>query len=180
MTLHDVILLALSRDHASHSQWRSEVVASRWGYILWSVAEVLDCDQSPRFLVHQKITTAKSMRPLATPVRLKRRFGLFHCVAIIAGIIVGTGVYVAPTVIFLRISSPGLALILWPIGGAISLLSSLVFAELGTTYPECGDAYLYLRIFYGELVSFVEFWQYFFFARTGYNAIKCLLAASWV
>ena len=120
------------------------------------------------------------MQATHTPVGLKRRFGLFQCVIIIVGIITGTGIYVAPTGIFLRISSPGLALILWPIGGAISLLSSLVFAELGTTYPECGDAYLYLRIFYGELVSFVEFWQYFFFARTGYNAIKCLLAASWV
>ena len=95
--------------------------------------------------VHE-IPTSTEMPSFTTPVRLEHQFGLLQCVANIAGIIARTGTYVAPTGIFLRMSTPGLALILWPIGGAISLLSSLVFSKPGTTYPKCSEAYLYLRM----------------------------------
>ena len=86
------------------------------------VADSLSCR------VHQTPTSTE-IPPFTTPDRLKHQFGLFQCIAIIAGIIAGTGIYVAPMGIFLRLSSPGLALIIWPIGAAIGLLSSQVIFD---------------------------------------------------
>ena len=110
-------------------------------------------------------------------ISLRRRFNLFYSVSMVGCLIIGSGIYVGPTGVLKRIASPGLALILWGFVGFVSLIDSLVYAELGTTFPRCGSSYLYHELFYGQWVGFLTLWRYFLITRPGANALKCLLAA---
>lgn len=107
-------------------------------------------------------------------VRLKRRLGLHHGVAVIVGLVVGSGIYVAPKGIMIGTGSAGLALILWVVCGIGATLGALCFAELGTTFPVSGEKYVYLRELYGDFPSFLYLWMYMVMFRPGANAIKAL------
>ena len=111
-------------------------------------------------------------------VLLQRQFNIIGCLSMVGCLIIGSGIYVGPTAILNRMSSPGLALLLWGAVGLVSIVDNLVCAEWACTFPACGAIYLYLEIFYGPAIAFLQFWEIFFIARPGYNAIKCLLAAT--
>ena len=113
-------------------------------------------------------------------VKLKRRFGLLYCVAILVGFVIGSGIYIAPAGVMRRVPSSGVALILWTIAGVIGMLGALTNAELGTTYPTSGDKYVYMQEFYGDFLGFLYLWQYLLVGRPGANTIKCLIFAQWV
>ncbi len=114
------------------------------------------------------------------PVRLKRRMGLIHGVAIICGIMIGSGIYVTPRGVLQGTNSVGLALLLWLLGGCIGTLGALCFAELGTTFPTSGEKYAYLEKMYGPFVAFLYLWTYVLLYRSGASAIKCLTFANYI
>lgn len=105
-------------------------------------------------------------------VRLKRQLGLLHGVSIVAGLVIGVGIFVSPGGVILHTGSAGLSLVMWVVGGILSLLGSLTFAEIGLVIPQFGAHYAYLRIMYGRFVGFLFIWTYLFFVRDGGNAIS--------
>jgi len=113
-------------------------------------------------------------------VRLKRQLGLLHGVAIVAGLVIGSGIYISPRGVILHAGSTGLSLILWVVGGALSMLGALTYAEIGIVIPQSGALYAYMRVLYGRFASFLYIWSYLFFVRVGANAIKCLLFGRYV
>jgi len=113
-------------------------------------------------------------------VRLKRQLGLLHGVGIVAGLVIGAGIYISPRGVILHAGSTGLSLVLWVVGGALSALGALTYAEIGTVIPQSGALYAYLRVLYGRLAGFLFLWSYLFFVRVGANAIKCLLFGRYV
>ena len=108
-------------------------------------------------------------------VRLKRQLGLVHGVAIVAGLVIGSGIYISPRGVILHAGSVGLSLILWVVGGALSMLGALTYAEIGIVIPESGALYAYARTMYGRFAGFLYVWSYLFFVRVGANAVKCLV-----
>ena len=116
--------------------------------------------------------------PVRTRVELKRRFHGIHGIALLSTFIIGTGIYLGPTGVLLRITSPGLALIVWTTIGFVGMVDGLVYAEYATVFPRCGCSYLYLEIFHGPAIGFLRLWVYFFISRPGTDAIKSLLAAT--
>ena len=87
----------------------------------------------------------------------KREVSLFSGVNVLAGIMVGSGIFYLGSYVLIRSGmSMGLALIVWVIAGLISLLSGLCYAELGTMMPKSGGAYIYLREAYGERIAFMN------------------------
>nr|WP_315024793.1 amino acid permease [uncultured Aminipila sp.] len=86
----------------------------------------------------------------------KREIGVFGGVSIIGGIMIGSGIfYLGSYVIERTAMNLGLALICWVIGGMISIMGGLCYAELGAAMPRAGGRALYLNEAYHPVVGFL-------------------------
>ncbi len=96
-----------------------------------------------------------SIEENTSSVSLKRALGLFDGVNILVGIMVGSGIFYLGSYVLMRSGmSLGLALLVWIIGGIVTLISGLCYAELGAMLPKAGGRYVYLKEAYGNTVAF--------------------------
>lgn len=92
----------------------------------------------------------------AVKSEFKQEIGVFGGVSIIGGIMVGSGIFYLGSYVLMRTGmSLGLALLCWIIGGIISLLGGLCFAELGASRPVAGGMVVYLNEAYHPIVGFL-------------------------
>lgn len=85
----------------------------------------------------------------------KKEIGLFGGISIIGGIMIGSGIFYLGSYVLQRTHmSMGLALLCWIIGGLVSLLGGLCFAELGASRPVAGGMVVYLNEAYHPVVGF--------------------------
>ena len=117
---------------------------------------------------------------MAGGLKLKRQLTLIQGVAVICGLVIGSGIFIAPKAAIRGAQSVGLCLILWAVGGVLATLGALSFAELGTMLPSGGEKYHYLEQVFGPFVSFLYLWVYLLAFRAGGNALKCLTFAKYV
>jgi basic amino acid/polyamine antiporter, APA family len=111
-------------------------------------------------------------------MKLKKELGLFSSVSMLAGIMIGSGIYFfSMLVLGLANNSLGLSLLAWVVGGIITLFSALTYAELGTLFPKTGGYYVYLRKAYGRRVAFLSGITNFFLSSSGSVALLALLFA---
>lgn len=83
---------------------------------------------------------------------------LLDAIAIIVGIVVGAGIFKTPSVVAQNVSSESWLIGVWLIGGLVSLVGALTYAELATAYPNTGGDYHYLHRAYGARLSFLFAW----------------------
>lgn len=114
------------------------------------------------------------------PVRLKRRLGLLEGVAVIIGVIVGSGIFVTPKEVLNDSGSIAASLLVWLLCGLLSLMGALCMAELGTSIPDSGGDYTYIRMSYGPCVSFLYLWVTVFVILPASNAVAALTFANYV
>lgn len=99
---------------------------------------------------------------------LRRDVGLFGGISVLAGIMIGSGIFYIGAIVLQRSGmSLGLALLVWLIGGLVTLMSGICFAELGAMMPKAGGYYVYLREAYGERVAFMCGITNFFLSSSG-------------
>ena len=91
-------------------------------------------------------------------IELKKQVTLVQGVAIIVGIIIGSGIFVSPVGILQNVQSVGLSLVMWGICGLYNMLCALCYAELGTTFPQSGGEYIYIKKAFGDFMGFVCLW----------------------
>lgn len=91
---------------------------------------------------------------------LPRSIGFWGGSAIMVGIIIGSGIFRTPTSIARELGSPSLILVLWFVGGVLSLFGAFSYAELGTMFPRSGGIYVYIVEGLGEILAFVFGWTY--------------------
>ncbi len=99
--------------------------------------------------------------------KLTRQLGLFDATMIVMGGIVGSGIFINPYVVALRVHSAALILGVWAAGGLLALLGAFIWAELATRLPEAGGQYLYLREAFHPSVAFVYGWVLLLVTQTG-------------
>ena len=92
---------------------------------------------------------------------------LGDAVAMIVGIVIGVGIFKAPSIVAGSVASEGVFLALWVAGGVISLIGALCYAELGSAYPNAGGEYFFLRRAYGDWLSFLFAWARMTVIQTG-------------
>lgn len=95
------------------------------------------------------------------------QLSLWDAVSIIIGIVVGTGIYETPPLVFQSVPGPWTALGVWALAGLLSLIGALCYAELASTYPRSGGDYVYLTRAYGSCVGFLFGWAQLAVIRTG-------------
>lgn len=92
---------------------------------------------------------------------LPRRLGLFSCVSVVAGTMIGSGIFLVPNLIARDLASPWAILAMWIFGGLLSLAGGLAFAELGAMMPQAGGQYAWIREAFGPMAAFLCGWMFF-------------------
>lgn len=91
--------------------------------------------------------------------QLQKTIGLWSATSLVIGSIIGAGIFMRPATMAGQLGSPTLLLTVWVVGGAVSLIGAMIYAELGAMYPETGGPYLYLQEMYGDLPAFLYGWS---------------------
>ncbi|HVH67078.1 MAG TPA: amino acid permease [Gemmatimonadales bacterium] len=90
---------------------------------------------------------------------LKRQLGLLDSTMINVGTIIASAIFIVPSAIAAALQATGPAILVWLVGGAVSLLGALSVAELGAAMPEAGGMYVYLSRAYGPVWGFLYGWS---------------------
>ncbi|HMO85512.1 MAG TPA: amino acid permease, partial [Lacipirellulaceae bacterium] len=100
-----------------------------------------------------------NLRNATPPVRdAQSTLGLWDAISLVVGIVVGTAIFRSAPLVFQNTSGPWQALAAWALGGALSLIGALCYAELATTYPRSGGDYEYLTRAFGPWAGFMFGW----------------------
>lgn len=102
----------------------------------------------------------------ATP-RLVRGLGLLDSTMLVAGSMIGSGIFIVSADIARTTGSTGWLLALWLLTGALTLIAALSYGELAAMMPRAGGQYVYLREAYSPLWGFLYGWTLFLVIQTG-------------
>lgn len=97
--------------------------------------------------------------------QLTRGLGAYSTTAVVAGTVIGTGIFLVPSQMLAHTGSPAKVMEVWVFAGVLSLFGALGYAELGGALPEAGGEYVYLREAYGPGMGFVYGWSQFLVAK---------------
>jgi APA family basic amino acid/polyamine antiporter len=109
--------------------------------------------------------------------RLLRKLGVRDASLIVMGGIVGSGIFVNPSVVARLVHTPFLIMLAWAIGGVIAITGAGVFAELGARRPHDGGVYAYLRDAYHPVVAFCYGWTLLLVSQSGGSAASAVTFA---
>lgn len=98
---------------------------------------------------------------------LKRKINLFGLTMIVIGSCIGSGIFMTSNKIVGQLVDFEKVLLVWFLGGLVSILGTLTFAELGGMFPKSGGIYVYLKEGYGRLFGFLYGWGILFIINTG-------------
>lgn len=96
---------------------------------------------------------------------LVRGLNVWHATSIVAGTIIGSGIFLVPAEMMQAVGSAGLVYLAWIVGGLLSFFGALTYAELGAVRPFAGGEYVYIRDAYGPLPGFLYGWTWFLIAK---------------
>ncbi|HEY4091845.1 MAG TPA: amino acid permease [Luteibacter sp.] len=96
--------------------------------------------------------------PAPQPAHYLRRLGTWDAAMIVIGGVIGAGIFRTPAAVAKSTSSGMEVIILWAVGGLLTLAGVLCYAELGARRPQAGGTYVYLREAFGRLPAFLFGW----------------------
>jgi APA family basic amino acid/polyamine antiporter len=99
--------------------------------------------------------------------RLRKELNVFDATAVVVGTVIGSGIFLLPSFVAAQLHSLGAVLLVWLVGGVLSLFGALSLAELGSIYPGTGGLCTYLRHIYGPLPAFLYAWALLLMIHTG-------------
>jgi APA family basic amino acid/polyamine antiporter len=97
----------------------------------------------------------------------QKRVNLFDGIAIVAGAMIGSGIFIVSADIARNVGSPGWLIVVWLITGIITVIGALSYGELASMMPHVGGQYVYLREAYNPLLGFLFGWTTFLVIQCG-------------
>ncbi|PYH40790.1 amino acid transporter [Aspergillus saccharolyticus JOP 1030-1] len=94
------------------------------------------------------------------PGAFMRNLGTIEAFGIIISIVIGSGIFTSPGSIDTNVPSPGVALVVWLVGGILAWTGATTMAELGTAIPGEGGVQPYLQYIFGDLCGFLAAWTW--------------------
>src|SRR5438445_7267780 len=112
------------------------------------------------------------MAELATKVtteeaRFVRGLGLLRSTLIVAGSMIGSGIFIVSADIARQVGSPGWLLVVWLVTGFLTVVGALSYGELAAMMPKAGGQYVYLREAFSPFWGFLYGWTFFLVIQTG-------------
>jgi len=108
-----------------------------------------------------------SQPPATNDAKLIRGFGLLDSTMLVAGSMIGSGIFIVSADITRLVGSAGWLLVVWAVTGALTITAALSYGELAAMMPRAGGQYIYLREAYGPLWGFLYGWTLFLVIQTG-------------
>ncbi len=96
----------------------------------------------------------------------KPTLGLLDATMVVAGSMIGSGIFIVSADITRSAGSAGWLMIVWLITGIMTLIAALSYAELSAMYPKAGGQYVYLKEAYNPLIGFLYGWSFFTVIQT--------------
>ncbi len=97
----------------------------------------------------------------------KPSLGLFDATMIVAGSMIGSGIFIVSADITRNVGSAGWLVAVWLITGVMTLIAALSYGELSAMFPKAGGQYVYLKEAYNPLIGFLYGWSFFSVIQTG-------------
>ena len=98
---------------------------------------------------------------------LQKRVNLFDGISIVAGAMIGSGIFIVSADIARNVGSPGWLMVVWLITGIITVIGAISYGELASMMPHVGGQYVYLKEAYHPLVGFLFGWTTFLVIQCG-------------
>lgn len=96
--------------------------------------------------------------PINPPKTLKREIGFLEAITVVIGMVIGSGIFFKPSIVFRNAGSPMIGILAWVAGGIITIASGLTIAEIASAIPKTGGIFVYLKELYGEKCAFLFGW----------------------
>lgn len=104
---------------------------------------------------------------MQTEQNFKQELSLFDSTMIVAGSMIGSGIFIVSADISRTVGASGLLIVVWAITGIMTLIGALSYGELAAMFPKAGGQYVYLREAYNPLIAFLYGWTLFAVIQTG-------------
>src|ERR1700712_4252603 len=101
------------------------------------------------------------------PTKLKASLGLLDGTMIVAGSMIGSGIFIVSADIIRNVGSAGWLITVWLLTGFMTLNAALSYGELSAMFPKAGGQYVYLKESYNKLIAFLYGWSLFAVIQTG-------------
>jgi len=98
---------------------------------------------------------------------LQKRVNLFDGISIVAGAMIGSGIFIVSADIARNVGSPGWLMVVWLITGIITVIGATSYGELASMMPHVGGQYVYLKEAYHPLIGFLFGWTTFLVIQCG-------------
>jgi APA family basic amino acid/polyamine antiporter len=99
--------------------------------------------------------------------QFKKEIRLYDAVMLVAGTMIGSGIYLVTADIARNVQSAGYILLVWVVSGIITLFGALSYGELTSMMPKAGGQYVFLQRSYNNMVAFLYGWTLFMVIQTG-------------
>src|SRR5438105_5656302 len=110
---------------------------------------------------------------------LEARLGLVDATALVAGSMIGSGIFIVSADIARRLPAPGWLLLVWALAGALTVAGATSYGRLAAAMPRAGGQYVYLAELYGPLWGFLYGWTLVLVIQTGTIAAVAVAFATY-
>ena len=129
-----------------------------------------------RFFFIFNPTKKKIMEDTTT---FKKEIGLLNATSLVAGSMIGSGIFIVTSIMARDIGGAGWILLAWILTGFLTLAAALSYGELAGMMPKAGGQYVYIQRAYGKMMSFLYGWTVFTVVQTGVIAAVAVAFAKY-